>query len=173
MNNMTVIDGFFQNPDEIRNLALNQEFYNKDNHPENIGKFPGMRTDYISKIIPELYESLVPVEIEQAKRHVDISKYTQYWTKFSFSYTTEGVGIGLHRDFKEGWEGYKAFFGGVIYLTPNPKKSSGTIVEEDIVDNVYNRYVMYDATCLHGLQDSFGETKKDARLVLTHFIYLK
>lgn len=173
MNNITVIDDFFQNPDIIRNLALEQKFYSKDDHPENIGAFPGMRTDYISKTIPDLYNSMLQAELDCVKNHIDASQYTQYWTKFSFSYTTEGTGIGLHRDFKEGWEGFKTFFGGIIYLTPNPPKSSGTIVEGDIIDNVYNRYVMYDATCLHGLEDSFGKTKSDARLVLTHFIYLK
>ena len=103
----------------------------------------------------------------------DISKFTEYWTKFSFSYTLQDTEINLHRDFNKGWNGFHTFFGGIIYLTPNPPSNSGTIVEGKIVDNVYNRYVMYDATCLHGLQDSFGTSIEDARLVLTHFIYLK
>lgn len=173
MNNITIIDNFFSNPDEIRKIALEQKFYCKDTHPENIGNFPGMRTDYISSILPNLYDILVQSEISCVGKHIDINQYSEYWTKFSFSYTTDGVGIGLHRDFSEGWNGYKRFFAGIIYLTPHPLKSTGTIVQENTVDNVYNRYVMYDATCLHGLEGSFGKTKGDARLVLTHFIYLK
>ena len=170
---MLVIDNFFNNPDLIRNIALQQEFYSKDNHPENIGNFPGMRTNYINTFDENLYNALVQSEINFVGQLEDITKYSEYWTKFSFSYTTEGIGLQQHRDFSKGWEGFKSFYGGIIYLKPEPPANSGTIVEGEVVDNVYNRYVMYDATCLHGLQDSFGETKKDARLVLTHFIYLK
>jgi hypothetical protein len=32
---------------------------------------------------------------------------------------------------------------------------------------------MYDATKEHGIESSFGKEKTSARLVLTHFIYLK
>lgn len=170
---MLVIDNFFQNPDIIRSFALNQKFYTKDNHPENIGTFPGLRTDYINNLDTNLYNVLTQTEIDLASQMENLSGYTEYWTKFSFSYTTEGIGLAQHRDFTEGWKGFKTFYGGVVYLTPNPPSASGTIVEGEVVDNVYNRYVMYNATCLHGLQDSFGKTKEDARLVLTHFIYLK
>lgn len=173
MNKITVIDNFFEDPDSIRNIALLQTFYDKESHPENIGNFPGMRTDYLSKTIPDLYTELVQAEINCVSNHIDISQYSEYWTKFSFSYTTQGIGIGMHKDFTEGWNGFKTFFGGVLYLTPSPPVDSGTIVENDVIDNVYNRYVMYNAMCLHGIQSSFGHEKNNARLVLTHFIYLK
>lgn len=170
---LLVLDNFFDNPDTIRSIALQQTFFNKEEHPGDIAEFPGMRTDYINNLNPELYEALVQAELNCVSRIVDINKYTEYWTKFSFSYTPKGVGLDMHRDFEEGWNGFNTFYGGVIYLNPEPPSNSGTIVEGEIVDNVYNRYVMYDATCLHGLQDSFGKCKEDSRLVLTHFIYLK
>ena len=170
---MLVIDNFFNNPDLIRNIALEQKFYSKDNHPENIGSFPGMRTNYINTFDENLYNSLVQSEINFVGKLEDLGKYSEYWTKFSFSYTTKGIGLQKHRDFSEGWGGFKSFYGGIIYLNPEPPANSGTIVEDEVIDNVYNRYVMYNATCLHGLQDSFGETRENARLVLTHFIYLK
>ncbi len=170
---LLIIDNFFDNPDAIRNIALEQDFYTKDTHPENIAEFPGMRTDYLNNIIPDLYNSILSAEVDCAKQLSDISQYTEYWTKFSFSYTTKDTVLNMHRDFKEGWNGFKTFFGGILYLTPNPPENSGTIVEDQTVENIYNRYVMYDAMCLHGLESSFGDTKEDSRLVLTHFIYFK
>jgi hypothetical protein len=173
MNDITIINNFFSNPDEIRKIALEQKFYCKDTHPENIGNFPGMRSDYLNNIVPDLYNTMTNAQLSNVKQLINIKDYTEYWTKFSFSYTLQDTPIKIHRDFEEGWNGFKTFFGGVLYLTPDPQANSGTIVEDEIVENVYNRYVMYDATCLHGLEGTFGKTKGDARLVLTHFIYLK
>ena len=170
---MLVIENFFEDPDSVRDLALSQVFYSKEDHPGDIAQFPGMRTDYLNIIAPDLYQALLNAQVNCVSKLTDISKFTEYWTKFSFSYTLKDTKINLHRDFDKGWNGFNTFFGGVIYLTPNPPIKSGTIVEDKIVDNIYNTYVMYDATCLHGLENSFGTNKKDARLVLTHFIYLK
>lgn len=173
MHNITIIDNFFEDPNTVRKVALEQKYYDKDTHPGNIGIFPGMRSDYLNNIVPDLYDAMANAQLNNVKQLINIENYTEYWTKFAFSYTLQDTPIKMHRDFEEGWNGFKTFFGGVLYLTPNPQANSGTIVEDEIVENVYNRYVMYDATCLHGLEDSFGKDKEDSRLVLTHFIYLK
>jgi len=169
-----VIDNFFKNPLNIRKIALKSNFYTKDNHPGNIGSFPGFRTKYINEINIKLYNLLLKRQLDNVKKFLDITNYTEYWTKFSFSYTNKNVPKIEHQDFIEGWNGFKKFFGGVIYLNENPPKNTGTILKDvKIVENIFNRYVMYDATKLHSIENSFGETLYDSRLVLTHFIYLK
>ena len=73
----------------------------------------------------------------------------------------------LHKDESE--------LAGVIYLTPNPIKNSGTTLHndntdlEDVIDNVYNRFIFYDGKKLHGPQDTFGNSIENARFTLTIF----
>lgn len=170
---MKIIDNYFNDPDSIRDFALNQVFYSKETHPGDIAQFPGMRTDYINNLDLGLYNNLVESQVNALQTVIKKYNFTEYWTKFSFSYTLNNVGIGLHRDFTDNWNGFKKFYGGVIYLHPNPEKGCGTIVNSKTVENKYNRYVLYDATHLHGLEGSFGTTKYNSRLVLTHFMYFK
>lgn len=169
-----VIDNFFDDPFTIRDIALNAEYYTKETHPGNIGEFPGYRTNYINEWNPELYNYLLNRQMENVKQLIDVGEFTEYWTKFSFSYTGSNVPRIEHQDFLENWNGFKRFFGGVIYLNPEPPENTGTILTGvTTVENKFNRYVMYDATKLHAIENSFGDTKINSRLVLTHFIYLK
>jgi len=172
--NYLVIDNYFDNPKQVRDTALSATYYNKENHPGNIGNFPGYRTDYINKWNEELYKLLLNRQLENVKKLINLSDYTEYWTKFSFSYTDKNVPKIEHRDFTEGFNNFKKFFGGVIYLNENPLKNTGTILSNvTTIENKFNRYIMYDATTLHAIENSFGENLNDSRLVLTHFIYLK
>ena len=172
--NPLVIDNFFEDPDNVRNIALNATYYTKENHPGDIAQFPGNRTDYINKWNPSLYNYLLQRELDCVKKLIDISNYTEYWTKFSFSWTDKSIPPKEHIDFDDNWNGFKVFYGGVIYLTPNPPSKSGTVLTGvATVDNKFNRYVMYDATKLHTIENNFGNTIEDSRLVLTHFIYFK
>lgn len=174
---MIVINNFFNDVDDIRKIALSAKYYTKDNHPGDIAKFPGHRTDYLNEWNNDLYNRIAKTELELVKKIEDLSLFTEYWTKISFSWTDDSIPRIPHVDFSEGWNGFKKFYGGIIYLTPNPPKNTGTIIwdndKETIIDNVYNRYVMYDATKLHAIENSFGNCLESGRLVLTHFIYLK
>ena len=49
MKKYIVVDNFFNEPDSFRNFALQQKFYDKDNHPhDGLDAFPGKRTDYFN-----------------------------------------------------------------------------------------------------------------------------
>jgi hypothetical protein len=174
MKTHLVIDNYFDNPFDIRSIALDAKYYTKENHPGNIAMFPGYRTDYINVWNEELYKYLLFRQLENAKQLIDLNEFKEYWTKFSFSWTDKSIPIIEHIDFTDNWNGFKKFFGGVIYLHPTPPKNSGTIIKNiDVVENVFNRYVMYDAMLPHAIENSFGENLNDSRLVLTHFIYFK
>ncbi len=172
--NFIIIDDYFEDPFIIRNKALKAKYYTKENHPGDIAQFPGYRTDYINKWDENLYSYLVNRQLDNVSKLIDISEYTEYWTKFSFSFTKKDVVAVEHKDFQDNWNGFKKFFGGVIYLTPEPPKNTGTVLKNIVtVDNKFNRYVLYDATLLHSVENSFGETINNSRMVLTHFIYFK
>jgi len=169
-----VIDNYFKNPNLIRKIALNAIFYTKNNHPGKIGDFPGFRTNYINEWNKRLYNLLLKKQLENVKHFINLSEFNEYWTKFSFSWTDKNVPLVEHHDFLQGWNGFKKFYGGVIYLNENPPKNTGTILTNvKTIENKFNRYVMYDATKLHCVEGSFGETLNNSRLVLTHFIFLK
>ena len=169
-----VIDDYFENPNEIRNIALNGTYYTKENHPGNISDFPGYRTNYINEWDLNLYNFLLNKQLDNVKSLIDTSQFTEYWTKFSFSYTDKNIPLIEHRDFSDGFNGFKKFFGGVIYLNENPPKNTGTILKGlTTIENKFNRYIMYDATKIHCIENSFGENVNDSRMVLTHFIYFK
>lgn len=172
--NYLVIDDYFDNPDAVRKIALDAQYYTKETHPGDIANFPGHRSDYINEWNKDLYSYLLNRQLHNVSKLIDMSQFKEYWTKFSFSWTTEDIPRIEHRDFQDNWNGFKKFYGGVLYLTPNPPEHSGTILTDiTTVENKYNRYVMYDATMLHSIENSFGKTIEDSRLVLTHFIYLK
>lgn len=177
MKDYLVIDNFFSDVNSVRKVALDATYFVREEHPGDIGHFPGHRTDYINEWNRELYQVMLNAEIncvQQLLKQNLSEKFTEYWTKFSFSWTDKNTPIEEHRDFTENWNGFTNFYGGVIYLTPNPPKNSGTVITDvTTIENVYNRYVMYDATELHKVESSFGEDINDGRLVLTHFIFLK
>ena len=182
-----IIDGFYTNPDEVRDYILTQEF--------NVtGNFPGKRTEpilnestkeYISKLISPAGE------IEWA----DNKEYNG-----SFQYTTKNDTSWIHADEHNHWAG-------VLYLTPNAPLNSGTgifkhketglykiprMVDGSIdreltnkiyndagdiskwelvnyIGNVYNRLVIYQGDLFHTSLDYFGNNLEDGRLFQTFF----
>jgi len=65
-------------------------------------------------------------------------------------------------------------FAGLIYLSPNPPKNSGTnfLLNNDsiCVENTFNRLIFYRSDIFHRPQKGFGTSVDDARLTLTFFI---
>jgi len=74
--------------------------------------------------------------------------------------------IRFHRD-------YKSNFAGLYFLTPDAPEYTGTSFrskgKEHLVDNIYNRLIMFDSKILHGPQDFFGDDITNARLNLVFF----
>lgn len=63
---------------------------------------------------------------------------------------------------------------GVIYLSEDPEKNSGTLIIKDShiieIENIFNRFVIYNSTICHKIHNGFGNTIDDSRLTLTFFI---
>ena len=171
VDTVIIQENFFESPDDIRELALQQEFYSAKDHPHNIGGFPGMRTDYFNNIIPDFYDAIKnPILSHIIKED---TKFSDYYLQTAFSYTLADTPCNKHVDFERGYMGYEQAYAGVTYLNPNPPENSGTSVEDGYAANVYNRFVMYDAFKEHYPAGSFGYTKEDGRMVMTYFLLLK
>ena len=171
-----IVDDFYANPDEIRKMALQEEFNVK-------GNYPGNRT-----------KSFATEELKNRFEMI-IGKKITYWISNyngAYQYTTQNDKSWIHRD--------KTDYSAIIYLSPNPPANSGTILykhknlgkqkssndaeeylmnndgnnddlweQTDIIGNKYNRCILFDGKCSHKSNIYFGNDKFDGRLFQTFF----
>ena len=116
----TVVDNFLEDPDKIRNLALNMEYINSN------GRYPGKRTrplhqinkelhDYLSnKFFSVFYDFLHPVN----------------WNIELLFQLIDSFDVSESSDFNKGWihVDVDKVIGGVVYLTPDANLESGTSI---------------------------------------------
>lgn len=190
-----VYDNFFEKPEDIRAKALEQDFYYcddldnvavADHEDDEIleiskigGQFPGQRSLLCKDILPDIYEefykkisSFIPNDT------VTVNALFQKQTKDDFR--------NIHQD-------GKPFLAGVIYLDNKPIVNTGTCFykhketgwdgspempenvnmtdktsfeKTSILENKFNRMIMYDANMLHS-----AEGAEDERLTLAFFVY--
>lgn len=196
---VTVVDDFFDNPDYIRDQALDLSFTKGYSAPGTRAVCPENITKVVAK---KVFSLLLDMNKHIVEGQLDI--YFQITTK----------------EFEHGWVhsdvNNKYYFAGVIYLTPNAPLSGGTSIYKPInkdlnfdlfnnlqkiknnfytgktdnleqfkeareknnslfyktieVSNIYNRLLMYPVTEFHSENILFGETKEDARLTLVFFV---
>ena len=154
--NYIIEDNFFSDPNNVREFALKQTFYSKENHPQfkidsvGIDEFPGHRTaffdDIHSKFYNDIHNKIIPLvsKLENIKHPTD--KYEKFNLQLSFSYTSKGAKSFKHTD--DIIKGYKVRY----YL-----------------DNIYNRLVLYNSNIEHEPTDNFGDNINNSRLVFTIF----
>mgnify|MGYP001395226214 FL=1 len=171
-----IIDNFYNNIDDVRIHALNQDYSIQ-------GNYPGLRTKtFASDHIKEKFEKY-------------IGKKIIYWPdeyNGSYQYTTKDMKSWVHRDQTE--------WAGIIYLTPNAPLNSGTgffkhkktgieTLEEynhsneeikklidndsndmekweliDYIGNQYNRLVLFQGKRNHRSMEYFGDNLHNSRL---------
>ncbi len=174
---LIVIENFYDNPDKIRQDALNSEFPVK-------GNYPGQRTK------PIYYDGI------KQKFESIIGRKITYWPEDSyngsFQWVNENDVSWIHRD-RTDWSV-------IIFLTPNPPKDGGTKLfihkptgksyadnDEmesamnnsthnpddwellDKVGNLYNRCVLFRGKRSHISDRYFGKDINDGRLFQTFF----
>ena len=175
-----IVDNFYDNPDEIRKFALEQEFGDEN----VITGFVGRRTfnQFLFPGLKEAFESVM------GKR---ITKWEEYGMNGRFQICWSGERLVYHCD--------EQMWGGMIYLSPNAPYQCGTTLYADkknrartyydpgwddywantpgdchldrtpfepvdVLGNVYNRLVIFDASCIHSASEYFGTNKENARL---------
>jgi hypothetical protein len=157
--NYILIDDFFNEPDMVRQLALSMEYTKSSKKTGWKGYRTTINDDGIKNYIKY---KLIKIDKKFENLLID---------EIFFHYTLEEN----RNDLKERLHKDATDWAGVIYLTPNPIKNSGTTLHNDnadlevTIDNVYNRFVFYDGKKLHGPQDTFGSSIENARFTLTIF----
>lgn len=174
-----VVDNFYQNPDEIRNFALQQEY------KEDLRYYKGLRT-------PQVFQ---PLGIKESFESIIGQKITNFdlgGVNGCFQLMMAKDPQVYHYDFQK--------WAAMIYLTPNAPIESGTRLHRsrlngvrhssqpgaddafagnfydstkfDITDaaaNIYNRLVIMDAGCIHSAGPYFGDNIHNGRL--THLFF--
>ena len=175
-----IVDNFYDNPDEIRKFALEQEFGDES----VITGFVGRRTfnQFLFPGLKEAFESVMGKKI---------TKWEEYGMNGRFQICWSGERLVYHCD--------EQMWGGMIYLTPNAPYQCGTTLYADkknrartyydpgwdeywantpgdchldrtpfepvdVLGNVYNRLAIFDASCIHSASEYFGTNKENARL---------
>lgn len=183
-----VVDDFYEDPDAVREYALQQDF-----HEGGVGRgFIGRRTDkqYLFPGLKEKFENIMGKEITHWEYHSENGK---------FQNCIAGEPITWHCDSQK--------WGGLLYLTPNAPYKCGTALYAhkfnrarsyndkdyeiewrvppengepvmyggehfdgtnfepvDVMGNIYNRLIIFDASCIHAASEYFGYNLKTGRL---------
>jgi hypothetical protein len=178
MPSFLVIDDFYDNVDAVRELALSQTFTLR---PESN---KGQRTDAVFRFsgVKERFEELLRCKIKN---------WTNYPVNGCFQFCIGGDQLVYHRDVQE--------YAGVLFLTPNAPIQAGTTFYRsihtrnvkvnndhavvfkngfldptefeavDVVGNVYNRLVLFDAHMFHAASTYFGNSLENGRLFQIFF----
>lgn len=124
---LTVVDNFFDDPDLIREFALQQKFF------PSPGNYPGQRTNPLSEINPELYKTL-------------FNRVFSLYYNFNYEPVNWAVSAYFHKIpafYESGWihTDDTANMSGVIYLSPTPKDAfnCGTSVYTRKKEYAFNR----------------------------------
>ena len=175
-----IVDNFYDNPDEIRKFALEQEFGDEN----VITGFVGRRTfnQFLFPGLKEAFESVMGKKITKWEEHGMNGRFQICWSGERLVYNCDSqkwggmlylspnapyqCGTTLYADKKNrartyydlGWDEYWANTPGDCHLDRTPFEPV------DVLGNVYNRLVIFDASCIHSASEYFGTNKENARL---------
>jgi hypothetical protein len=139
-----IVDNFYQTPDVIRKYALEQKFYKR------AGTYPGLRTDRISDLNPELFKyfanKLVKLYFKNKKVEYDII------TNFQMIDNQYNIGR-IHRD------DVNIDVAGVVYLTPQAPIQTGTSIFTPIVEPLNDCTVPTDPLSIDNVNIAEYNTK--------------
>jgi hypothetical protein len=177
-----VIDDVYVDPDSVRNFALSQTFnYHPNNHK-------GRRTDttFLFNGLKDLFES---------KLNCKIKNWEYYGTNGCFQYCIAGEQLVYHFDAQQyagvlfltpdappqtGTTFYRSKYTKKMKVSDNEhsivfKNGFYDSTEFDVVDvvgNVYNRIVLFDARMIHAASCYFGTNIDNGRLFQLFFFDL-
>ena len=192
---LMVIDNFYENPDEIRDFALSRRF------APHLEYHKGQRTEskYIPDGIKETLETLLRMKITSWENqgangvfqfctaedalvyHVDTQNYaavvfltpnapTSCGTTFFRSKSTGLMRSPTDQDSEKlGKSKDDLYFD--IFRNNFYDKTDLEVV--DVVGNVYNRLVIWDAKLIHAASEYFGDQKENSRLFHMFFFDAK
>jgi tetratricopeptide (TPR) repeat protein len=175
-----IVDNFYESPDEVRKFALRQEYIEG-----GFGRgFIGRRTEkqFLFQGLKERFESIMGRKITEWESHGMNGRFQVAWSGEPLVYHCDsqkwggmvyltpnapyqcGTTLYAHKRtrartyFDSGWDiSWKDI--------PGDPHLDGTPFEPvDVLGNVYNRLVIFDASAIHSASQYFGTIKENARL---------
>jgi hypothetical protein len=150
---------------EYGHLNLRKNYLNNSDYLT--GNWRGFRTQMLHKTDEELFQKITN---EIFAKTLNIHRLVRY----EYNVLAQFFIIPNGLKFEESWmHTDPTIFAGVVYLNENPGKNAGTILqlgeERKVIENKFNRLLMYNSKIRHAPQNSFHEDIED-RLVLTFFV---
>lgn len=175
-----IVDNFYESPDQIRKFALDQEY-----DIGGIGKgYIGNRTkkQFLFPDLKERFENIMGRKITKWEEHGMNGRFQYCWSGQPLVYHCDrqqwggmlyltpnapfecGTTLYAHKKTKartfydEGWDYSWKDVPGDPHLDRTPFEPV------DVLGNVYNRLVIFDASCIHSASEYFGTVKENCRL---------
>ena len=175
-----IVDNFYETPDEVRRFALEQEYVEG-----GFGRgFIGRRTErqFLFAGLKERFENIIGRKITKWEEYGMNGRFQVAWAGEPLVYHCDsqkwggmlyltpdapyqcGTTLYAHKKtrartyYDEGWD--------VSWVDiPGDPHLDGTPFEPvDVLGNVYNRLVIFDASCIHSASGYFGTVMENARL---------
>jgi len=175
-----IVDNFYENPDEVRKFALEQSYLEG-----GLGRgFIGRRTEqqFLFPGLKERFEEIMGRRITEWESQGMNGRFQVAWAGEPLVYHCDsqqwggmlyltpgapyqcGTTLYAHKQtrartyYDEGWDAAWKDIPGDCHL-------DGTHFEPvDVLGNVYNRLVIFDASCIHSASQYFGTVMENARL---------
>ena len=172
MKKILIKDNFFDNAEDLRNLALSTRFFSAEEHNYDVG-WRGYRTNEMK----DLNKNILEVASQQIKDELINffnTEISDYDGDFYFHIALDKTRYTLLDFDNSKFHTDNSNFAGIVYLSPNPPSNSGTTIiidnVDNKVDNKFNRLVAYPSSLIHAPTDLFGDTMETGRLTLSFFI---
>jgi hypothetical protein len=174
------VDNFYENPNEVRKFALEQSYLEG-----GLGRgFIGRRTEqqFLFPGLKERFEEIVGRKITKWEEHGMNGRFQVAWSGEPLVYHCDnqqwggmlyltpdapyscGTSLYGHKQtrartyYDEGWDAAWTNIPGDPHLDGTPFEPV------DVLGNVYNRLVIFDASCIHSASQYFGTTLETGRL---------
>lgn len=175
-----IVDNFYEDPDSIRKFALEQDY-----HIGGIGRgYIGNRThqQYLFPELKESFESIMSKKITKWEEHSMNGRFQYCWSGQPLVYHCDnqrwggmiyltpeapyqcGTTLYAHKKtrartyYDDGWDVSWKGIPGDCHLDGTPFEPV------DVIGNVYNRLVIFDASCIHSASEYFGTVMENCRL---------
>jgi len=175
-----IVDNFYENPDEVRKFAMNIEYFEGGIGRGFIGRrskeqylFPGLKERFeeiMGKKITgwEGYDMNGRFQVAWAGEPLVWHCDSQQWGGMLYL-TPEapyqcGTTLYAHKKtrartyYDQGWDAAWVDVPGDCHLDGTPFEPV------DVLGNVYNRLVIFDASCIHSASEYFGTVMENARM---------
>jgi hypothetical protein len=195
-----VVDNFYEDPNLWRDFALSQEFFKGDRgnwpglrtellHRLNrnlfnvtLKKLLFILKEYGITEVSELQTGFQSIDETYGRGwvHDDDPSFQVAGIIYLNKDAPLGAGTTIYEDSVDfnGDQYSKAFVEDVHLSSPNDREKYQKYREDQIskfeksivVENVFNRLIMFDSRCWHSADNFFGKTKEDSRLTQVFFI---